>query len=616
MAKALNITPEMSAQFAAELDEIGETPEFKKWLEDQPMGQSVEEMLEWEPVEETEKDIPEREEFVGMKALVIELANEDDIEVKGIVITPGGRVGDNSSHNFSPKENWVDKRGGLPKYIRTVRNALVREGHSESKATAMAIAAIKRWARGANHVSEEVQAAAVKALAEWEAMKGTKSFDDDMETKQYDSEHGQPKRGAPKPAANNKPPQPKKTFGNSHGNQPNRHPQSGKPPQQQQQQRSQRKLKQDNNPEFNKKHPRDQFGKFAAIQAGDGVNKKADEEKRKKIMDVQRALIEMGLLDKNSGANGGNGVDGAFGPKTLAAVKLWQQKNGMKPDGLLSSEMINKLRVDKKTKGTKAKKGRAGKTTGGSGGRSSGGSSGGSSRGGSSGGSSRGGSSGGSSSGGGSSRRTAKKTTGSSAKKTSGRDLAVADENGNVTTSSSSAKKTAAKRVGKKTTGTRKTTGARKPKGRPDAKPDSKYKSLLVKGRPVTDKDRMDDKGKVRSRTQYNFDQAVTERALAEAEYVDMKKRGSDKQIAQAKKRVASAVNRWERTNTALKRAQERDKLRAKKKAEREKAKKDKLAKMTADQRKKAQEHEAERARIAKEVQSVYDRLDQMFKQK
>lgn len=89
------------------------------------------------------------------------------------VVTPGGRIGDNSSLGRSPKVSWVEKRGGLPDYVRIVANALVRSGHDRSRAIAMAIAAMKRWARGGGNVSPKVQAAAAKAVAQWEAMKGS-----------------------------------------------------------------------------------------------------------------------------------------------------------------------------------------------------------------------------------------------------------------------------------------------------------------------------------------------------------------------------------------------------------------------------------------------------------
>jgi len=92
---------------------------------------------------------------------------------KAAVITPGGRVGDDSSHNFSPRQNWVDKVGGLPKYIREIRNALVRSGHSESEATSLAIGAVKRWARGGGNVSAKVRAAAAAAVAEWGAKRAS-----------------------------------------------------------------------------------------------------------------------------------------------------------------------------------------------------------------------------------------------------------------------------------------------------------------------------------------------------------------------------------------------------------------------------------------------------------
>lgn len=102
------------------------------------------------------------------------------VEFKAPVITPGGRRGnDRSTGSRSNRENWVErsKPGTLPRYIRIVRNGLMREGHPESRATALAVAAIKRWARGGDNVTPKVQAAAAKALAEWEAMKSQKVDD-------------------------------------------------------------------------------------------------------------------------------------------------------------------------------------------------------------------------------------------------------------------------------------------------------------------------------------------------------------------------------------------------------------------------------------------------------
>ena len=104
-------------------------------------------------------------------------------QTKAAVITPGGRIGDNSHLNLSPKNNWVDKRGGLPEYIRIVRNGLMKEGHPEGMATALAVASMKKWAHGGGGVSKKVQVAAAAALAQWEAMKATKGDVDDIESK-------------------------------------------------------------------------------------------------------------------------------------------------------------------------------------------------------------------------------------------------------------------------------------------------------------------------------------------------------------------------------------------------------------------------------------------------
>jgi len=90
-------------------------------------------------------------------------------------ISPGGRPADDSSLDRSPKQNWVEKRGGLPRYVRMVANALVRQGKSRSAAIGMAIGVIRNWAQGKSNVRPQVRAAAAAAIAQWEAMKGSKS---------------------------------------------------------------------------------------------------------------------------------------------------------------------------------------------------------------------------------------------------------------------------------------------------------------------------------------------------------------------------------------------------------------------------------------------------------
>jgi len=61
----------------------------------------------------------------------------------------------------------------LPAYIQNVRDGLMKSGKSESQATQMAIGIVRNWAEGhdghGNKVSAEVQAAATKAIAEYEA---------------------------------------------------------------------------------------------------------------------------------------------------------------------------------------------------------------------------------------------------------------------------------------------------------------------------------------------------------------------------------------------------------------------------------------------------------------
>jgi 2'-5' RNA ligase len=93
----------------------------------------------------------------------------DALSIK--LITPGGRVGSDASlGSRSNGENWVERSGPgrLPKYIRIVANGI--KGKPKSQRIALAVAAMRRWARGGNNVSPKVQAAAAKAIAEWDAM--------------------------------------------------------------------------------------------------------------------------------------------------------------------------------------------------------------------------------------------------------------------------------------------------------------------------------------------------------------------------------------------------------------------------------------------------------------
>jgi uncharacterized protein YdaT len=81
---------------------------------------------------------------------------------------------------------WGRKPDQLPAYIQNIAHAMIRDGHDEGSAISLAVAAVKRWAAGGNHVTPEVQAAAGAALAEWEKLRAehaAKSKGDDMAEK-------------------------------------------------------------------------------------------------------------------------------------------------------------------------------------------------------------------------------------------------------------------------------------------------------------------------------------------------------------------------------------------------------------------------------------------------
>ena len=74
--------------------------------------------------------------------------------------------------DWSPKKNWVENAGGLPKYIEDIALALIRDhGMDRSKAISIAISRVKKWAAGGGDVNADTRAKAQKALAEWTALK-------------------------------------------------------------------------------------------------------------------------------------------------------------------------------------------------------------------------------------------------------------------------------------------------------------------------------------------------------------------------------------------------------------------------------------------------------------
>lgn len=81
--------------------------------------------------------------------------------------------------DFHPgKSNWVEDNGGLPNYICEIARAILRDEatggapptKSVSRAIAIAVGRVKRWASGVG-VKADTQAKAAKAVAQWEALK-------------------------------------------------------------------------------------------------------------------------------------------------------------------------------------------------------------------------------------------------------------------------------------------------------------------------------------------------------------------------------------------------------------------------------------------------------------
>lgn len=85
------------------------------------------------------------------------------------------------SLDTSPKQNWVDKAGGLPKYIERIAKHLhFEKGMDTGHAIATAVNVCKRMCAtgdtnwpGMQQVGPKSRAEACKAVAEWEAKKAS-----------------------------------------------------------------------------------------------------------------------------------------------------------------------------------------------------------------------------------------------------------------------------------------------------------------------------------------------------------------------------------------------------------------------------------------------------------
>jgi hypothetical protein len=105
-----------------------------------------------------------------VKDLPIEALDEDvQAELPGLLESPPEAKYDTSPIGTpGGRQNWVDKAGGLPSFIRAIAHALIRHGASVQRAIATAVAACKRWAAGGGNVSAKTRAKAAAAVAEWE----------------------------------------------------------------------------------------------------------------------------------------------------------------------------------------------------------------------------------------------------------------------------------------------------------------------------------------------------------------------------------------------------------------------------------------------------------------
>lgn len=103
-----------------------------------------------------------------------------DAEDAGFVLELSAALGDDFNAvalakgrlDWSPKKNWVENAGGLPKYIEDIAVALIRDhGFTRERAIATAVNRVKKWASGVGNVNADTRAKAAAAVAEWEAIK-------------------------------------------------------------------------------------------------------------------------------------------------------------------------------------------------------------------------------------------------------------------------------------------------------------------------------------------------------------------------------------------------------------------------------------------------------------
>lgn len=219
----------------------------------------------------------------------------------------------------SKTSNWVAKGGGLPAYVQHIAHDIMdKRGVPESKAIAIAIGVIKRWAAGGGTVDATTRAAAAKALAEWERLKAGAKLKEsplaarDMVLVESVADVQPAPAGAlaleldaSAPASGALLEWPM-TSG------------------QQLASKAQPKTRSGANANFEQLHPRGRGGSwtFKAGAQGDAVKR------------IQRRV-------------GGTKADGMFGAKTTAAVRAFQRRHGLQVDGVVGAQTAAAMRGDK-----------------------------------------------------------------------------------------------------------------------------------------------------------------------------------------------------------------------------------------------------------------------------
>lgn len=98
---------------------------------------------------------------------------DHDHDAPGFPCPPGSLKEKVKAH---PKTNWVDKEGGLPRYIERIAcHVHLQRGHDISSAIAIAVSDVKRiCATGESnfgHVHPQFQTEACSAVTDWERMR-------------------------------------------------------------------------------------------------------------------------------------------------------------------------------------------------------------------------------------------------------------------------------------------------------------------------------------------------------------------------------------------------------------------------------------------------------------